>query len=90
MAFGVAARAGIAVPIPGAADAVRRLQQPAPRGQAGRAGTAADKGRKAGADDQRVEVVGLSGLSSGNRMRFVMRHQRLRLKSVSGVGCRGV
>ena len=58
MAFGIAAGAGIAVPVPGAADAVAGFEQahrqPEPVAQTEKL----IKAGKAGADDQRVEAGG--------------------------------
>ena len=61
MTFGIAAGAGIAVPIPGAADPVRRFQQLDRQSKAVAQAVQLIKAGKTGADDQRVEVVGLPG-----------------------------
>ena len=58
MAFGIAARAGVAVPVPGAAHAIGRFQQKRVQAQPVAQLVQLVHAGEAGADDQRVECLG--------------------------------
>src|SRR5277367_4436828 len=61
MAFGIAARAGIAVPVPGAADTTACLEQPRREPEPVAQAEQLIEAGEPGTDDQRVELAGRVG-----------------------------